>query len=884
MLLGTALVLLVVIPAHLTRADTEWSLPVTAVAALCAILSEVALVAFLTQNRPLARIGLAAAFLLIIGLTNGSSYYKLKYPGLDVSYAGLDHRSIRPLGGDGNPKDVSRNLPVPKQKDPTAAAKAIATGKALLRRLVEEESKGYTLPDGLRLKLLGEASEWFRQATRLNPDNADCWEALGKALATKGFDLFEQPEEIEEGLAAMQIVVRLRNAQPVIGHDFNPYNLDDANPCEVLAGFYLCSCWKNMLFDNVPGVFSDISNAIRFDPENQLYWRTRSEINHILGEYERAASDYKHMKSMSNKIPKSKLVDNVYTKPIDIEACRWRGMRKLRVADYAGALDDFEQVLKRFANDVQAKTLADLSRIMKSDADDTIGRLDKLTASGVDRALIELARADYFARRAETAEAIKACSLAAALDPEDPTALTARASYHFTLGDGDEARKDQLIAVKRRERAESLAQEKRTSEGLLTYSDISGPSRPDPSQRRWNLVGDRRALGAWLQSAAEHPSSPATKHSKPQNPILVVVATSGGGITAAYWTAKCLAEIEKKHPIFPSHLRMVFGSSGGMIGAAAYVAEVRKPPDPDGPSRRAALAEAVGKDHLTPTIRRMLLGDLSSILDRRDQEEDRGRTLEDAWAKNIGPAFAQPFEMLRKGEAEGWRPSLVISPMIVEDAKFLLISNLDLGGLEGADELFKLYPKDRKTFALGTALRMNAAFPLVSPGAYLPPTRELPARRVVDAGYLDNYGVRLACAWIEKHKGWLLAHTGGVLLIQLRAYAADDQQDTGRVSLGLQPFLTPIEGVDSSRRNTMRASNDAAVARLNDWFNQDEPVDRTFFESVELVNTSNTPLGWSLTSAERKAIDKSVAQVVESDGFRRILEKLGDSRESPPKK
>ena len=38
----------------------------------------------------------------------------------------------------------------------------------------------------------------------------------------------------------------------------------------------------------------------------------------------------------------------------------------------------------------------------------------------------------------------------------------------------------------------------------------------------------------------------------------------------------------------------------------------------------------------------------------------------------------RPFRELAAGEAEGWRPSLVFSPMLLEDGRRLLISNLDL--------------------------------------------------------------------------------------------------------------------------------------------------------------------------------------------------------------
>src|SRR5207245_1152127 len=112
---------------------------------------------------------------------------------------------------------------------------------------------------------------------------------------------------------------------------------------------------------------------------------------------------------------------------------------------------------------------------------------------------------------------------------------------------------------------------------------------------------------------------------------------------------------------------------------------------------------------------------------------------------------------------------IVFSPMMIEDGRQLLISNLDLGhgrdgkllptvmtrgrhvsynndGKELQDvslsglEFFRLFPEAWKTFLIASAVRMNASFPYVSPAVNLPSD---PPRRVVDAGYYDNYGIQI---------------------------------------------------------------------------------------------------------------------------------------------
>src|SRR6185436_18885431 len=99
---------------------------------------------------------------------------------------------------------------------------------------------------------------------------------------------------------------------------------------------------------------------------------------------------------------------------------------------------------------------------------------------------------------------------------------------------------------------------------------------------------------------------------------------------------------------------------------------------------------------------------------------------------------------------KGWRPLLIFSPMIVEDGRRLLISNLDLAALATiyvpgigaaatraslpALELLKLVPA-AASLRVSTVARMSASFPYVTPASEVPTQ---PLRRVVDAGYYDE--------------------------------------------------------------------------------------------------------------------------------------------------
>jgi hypothetical protein len=253
-----------------------------------------------------------------------------------------------------------------------------------------------------------------------------------------------------------------------------------------------------------------------------------------------------------------------------------------------------------------------------------------------------------------------------------------------------------------------------------------------------------------------------------------------------------------------------------MVGAATTSPPCRprdRPPQQEGPerSRNARHLEKQARwlksDFLTPLVGRAALSDVPSWLSPWPLHHDRGKALEEAWSyysrtppvpKGRGTrprALDCTFADLRVGEKQGWRPSLVFAPMMVEDGRRLVISNIDFRypisndgtvlshkiELLSADELvgtgenhsvealelFRMFPDAISTFRVSTAARMSASFPYFGPAVSLP---TIPRRRVVDAGYYDNYGVSLASSWLfsGSNQAWIRSHCDRILLIQIR--------------------------------------------------------------------------------------------------------------------
>jgi predicted acylesterase/phospholipase RssA len=402
-------------------------------------------------------------------------------------------------------------------------------------------------------------------------------------------------------------------------------------------------------------------------------------------------------------------------------------------------------------------------------------------------------------------------------------------------------------------------------------------------------------------------------------PPLALVCVSGGGSRAALWTMGVLARLEEaflapdpgRVPVaFPYHVRLMTGASGGMLAAAAYAAGLDAPPGgPGGPPPRAvnryvppgaaaaldlpALVRACGENFLDAPAHRLGYADLWSVLAPFRLGYDRGWALEDDWRAAFGGLLDRTFAELRAGEVAGWRPSLIFSPMLVEDGRQLFISNLGLRDVTrnlarvldpqraaveaGADdrallsregvEFFELFPAARATFQVGTAARMSASFPYLFPAVPLPTN---PPRRVVDAGYYDNYGVGIATAWLAAHLDWVRANTSGVVLVQIRdgesepSRRREDAPDDfpGLIERGLQWLTSPPEGLWQSRVASNTFRNDNLIHLVTELVRaRGFPPDFFTTSTFEFDRGEDVSLSFTLTPQERGWVAQGLGRI-----------------------
>jgi len=382
---------------------------------------------------------------------------------------------------------------------------------------------------------------------------------------------------------------------------------------------------------------------------------------------------------------------------------------------------------------------------------------------------------------------------------------------------------------------------------------------------------------------------------------LILVCASGGGIRAATWTAAILGQLDEIEG-FRAATRLLTGASGGMMGAATWLALTATrnsvPGSPASPGTWQSLMSAVAMDSLTPVARQLVFNDIPLAFIGRDNLRDRGLALEAAWCENLksklGINLDMPLEKLRDGEESGRWPSLVMSPMMIEDGRRLIISNLDLTEMTdhyvrwlsskktGAEpttslasrtayQLWQLCPQAWAKFPLSTAARLSAAFPYVS-GAVLLPTK--PRLHVVDAGYYDNYGLELASNWLrklfEQRQDFLKKNISGILVIQIRdnvsELSVNPQSDAwrekrreseaasgSRLLRALEGISSPPSGLLAARESVMLFRNDSLLESLSHLYSSAFGED--FLTTTVFEFGGEASLSWHLAPEEVRMLE-----------------------------
>lgn len=319
--------------------------------------------------------------------------------------------------------------------------------------------------------------------------------------------------------------------------------------------------------------------------------------------------------------------------------------------------------------------------------------------------------------------------------------------------------------------------------------------------------------------------------SKERRRPIFIVATEGGGIRAAYWTATVLGELQQSSPHFASHLFAISGVSGGSLGGTVFTALLAQ--NRTNNIKRDAQA-ILSHDFLAPTVAYMLYPDLAQrFLPGKINAFDRARALEYAWEKawmaEVGNNFfAQPFQSLWTNGAPA--PALFLNGTCVESGNRIITSNLYVSDFAHAENSYDRLNSD---IPISTAVHMSARFTYVSPAGLFGD-----GAHVVDGGYFENSGAATA----EEIKYSLEA--GPDSKTDIYYILINSEGELPRHGKLLNEVVIPIRALLNTR--TARASYSTALV-----------IDDSIEFTLDLRGNS-IPLGWQLSRVAMNEIERQL--------------------------
>lgn len=231
------------------------------------------------------------------------------------------------------------------------------------------------------------------------------------------------------------------------------------------------------------------------------------------------------------------------------------------------------------------------------------------------------------------------------------------------------------------------------------------------------------------------------------------VASEGGGIRAAYWTARTLAALQQRLPAFAPRSFMLSGVSGGALGEAVYSACLETP----APGLDDCVARFGDADLLTPLLGAWLFEDaLARLLPTSLPGAERGHCLQPGcgflsrglWfeqaLEQAVPALAQGIAAAARGQAHA--PQLFLNATWVESGDRAIAAGVHAdwraGFATARDQLSVAAGRGAPVdLPLSAAAHNAARFPFVNAIGLLRATGD-EAGHLADGGYFDNSGTQ----------------------------------------------------------------------------------------------------------------------------------------------
>ena len=396
------------------------------------------------------------------------------------------------------------------------------------------------------------------------------------------------------------------------------------------------------------------------------------------------------------------------------------------------------------------------------------------------------------------------------------------------------------------------------------------------------------AFKSWL---AARKDAPAYRNAAKPYPVYVVAA-EGGGLYAAYQTAKFLTRMQDLCPNFAQHVFAISSVSGGSLGAAVFAGLTRTgaanddaKPCLDRLADRGNFetrADAIlSRDLLAPVVWGGLFPDfLQRFIPWPLPAFDRARALEyafeESWRyggdKGSNPLSGLLFDLCGSGASScltGATPALAFNVSNIETGMQMVLSPLDFTSIgppwTSSAKVFDFFSTgvDPVDMPVSTAVGLSARFPWISPAgwyAFADPNDKAQGEKArkrrmsfVDGGYVDNSGVATASK-LAQSLSELISKDPGAPAVEIKLVM---------ISAAWIPFER--FWMDAPDNRSMSDLATPFVAALATWQGRgyttqyDLAADpKPGFKIVEAgvyYNFMPLPLGWQLSSLSRSYID-----------------------------
>ncbi len=269
-----------------------------------------------------------------------------------------------------------------------------------------------------------------------------------------------------------------------------------------------------------------------------------------------------------------------------------------------------------------------------------------------------------------------------------------------------------------------------------------------------------------MSSVATRPPADALRsHPGVAPDSAIVVATSGGGIQAAAWTARVLTglvaagEQAGLHDHFSQSIRAISSVSRGSVGTLYFVNAYRDGTFDPGmvdhvfDSAAASSLDDVAWGLVYPDMFRSVA---PLLLSRRI---DRGWALERAWLKHLAVPFdsSPSLGTWRADARKHLRPAVIFNTTLVETGERFLFPTVDMQRSSGRHSFHDVAGYESLDLSAVTAARLSASFTYVTPvsrALCCPPRQH--RYHVADGGYYDNTAWDQSPNYSTRRRGRLL--------------------------------------------------------------------------------------------------------------------------------